>query len=165
MNYLAAHPHAARRSHDGEISSLVVAFRSEGKSFVYKERIGRYEGKVERDEVQSVRWPLRDEMAAKLYSGSCRGFIRLNGGEPDVEITPNESAALERLGNESAALQITSAQQLGNLATRFEELFTQLSKSHKSDPLAGDEIGPPFQSAILPEGTNQWTVNFSSPCP
>ena len=57
MNYLAAHQRAAQR-YNGEISSLVVAFRSGGKSFLYKERIEQYKGKVMRDEEQSVRFPL-----------------------------------------------------------------------------------------------------------
>jgi hypothetical protein len=163
MNYLAVRPNRVRRP-DGEVSSLVVAFRSGGKSFFYKERIQQHEGKVSRDEFQSIRWPLHDEGSARLYSGSCRAFIRFNNVR-DVEITPGESSAMDRLVEESGALQITSAQRLGFVANRLEALSAQISQSHKSDPRAGDDIGPPFQSAILSEGTSQWIVNFSSPCP
>ena len=164
MNYLAAHQRAAQR-YNGEISSLVVAFRSGGKSFLYKERIEQYKGKVMRDEEQSVRFPLSDEGDSRVFSGSCRHFIRFAGGNRDVEITPDDSSELDRLVKESKALEIDSAQQLGVLATNFEELFTKISESHKSDPFAGDEIGPPFQLAILPAGTDQWITSFAQPCP
>jgi hypothetical protein len=105
MNYLAAHQRAAQR-YNGEISSLVVAFRSGGKSFLYKERIERYKGKVMRDEEQSVRFPLSDEGDARVFSGSCRHFIRFAGGNRDVEITPDDSSELDRLVKESKALRL-----------------------------------------------------------
>jgi hypothetical protein len=61
--------------------------------------------------------------------GSCRHFIRFAGGNRDVEITPDDSSDLDRLVKESKALEITSAQQLGVLATNFEELFTKLVRA------------------------------------
>jgi hypothetical protein len=160
MNYLAIHPILQG---DGEIASITVVFRSNDRSFVYKERIVEHEGKVIRDEGQSVRWRLPENGSARLYSGSCRNFIKV-GGQRVVQLTPSESFSLDDLGKISNSIQIASAVQLGELGLRFERLFTELTKSHATDPGTGDDVGPPFQLAILPDGSKKWTTTFSSPC-
>jgi len=160
MNYLAIHP---IRREDGEIASIIVVFRSHDRSFAYKERIVEHEGKVIRDDGQSVRWTLPEKGFARLYSGSCRNFIK-GGGQRVVQLTQSESVSLDNIGNLSGSIQITSAEQLGELALRFEHLFTALTKSHATDPATGDDVGPPFQLATLPEGSEKWTTTFSSPC-
>jgi len=160
MSYLSVHP---MRHDDGEIASIIVIFRSSGRSFAYKERIVEHEGKVMRDDGQSVRWILSDNESARLYSGSCRNFVKV-GGQRAVQLTPSESVSLGDLGNMSRSTQIDSAVQLGELALRFEHLFTELTKSHATDPGAGDDVGPPFQLAILPVGSEKWTTTFSGPC-
>jgi hypothetical protein len=160
MRYLATHP---IQHGNGEIASLVVGFRAGGKSHVFRERIAKYDGKIVRDDEESVRWVLNDGGASRLYTGSCRNFIPIDGHRP-IEITRSESNALDGLGDESSNPQITSADQLGDLAIRFEELFSQISKNHATTPNSGDEIGPPFQLAVLPADSSEWITSFRDPC-
>lgn len=148
----------------GEIASLTVAFASNEKLYFYKERIISFRGHPIRDDGQSVRWSLSKNRAARLLSGSCRNFIRV-GGERAVEVSPSESQALDELFRQSRSIQINSANQLGDLANRFEDLLSNISKAHSSDPNIGDEIGPPFQKAIFSSASNNWTTTFSDPCP
>jgi hypothetical protein len=133
MHFLAAHL-KSNEHRDGEIASLAVAFRTGGKSFFYKERIARYEGKVVRDDEQSVRWPLVNGGSAILYSGSCRNFIGV-GGQRAVEITTSESSALENIARQIHGSQINSARQLGDLAMSLEQVLSTISKDHASDQI------------------------------
>jgi hypothetical protein len=160
IRYLATHP---IQHSNGEIASLIVGFRTGGRSHVFKERIAKYDGKVMRDDEQSIRWTLNDDGASRLYSGSCRNFIAVNGHRP-VEITTSELTALDGLGDKSRGPQITSAEQLGDMAMRFEQLFSQISRNHDSEPNSGDEIGPPFQLATLSAGSGRWITTFKEPC-
>jgi hypothetical protein len=163
MNYLAAHPKSIQKN-EGEIASLVVAFRFDGKPFFYKERISKYQGKVVRDDGQSVRWALSDQGAGLLYSGSCRNFIRVDG-QRTIEVTPSEALSLQKLGEEARSAKISTASDLGAIALKLEKRLTDINKSHATDPNIGDDIGPPFQLATLPENSSRWTTTFQNPCP
>jgi hypothetical protein len=161
MTYLASHPSS---SWNGEVASLLVAFRSDGKAFVYKERISGEGRKVFRDGPQSVRLELSNDGSDRLYSGSCRNFLKLGNGHRGIELSVFELDALNKLGTESKGMQITSAAKLGDLAMRYEALLTDISKAHASDPQVGDDIGPPFQLATLGTSSSRWSTRFSAPC-
>ena len=91
--------HGYYADRDGEIASLLVAFRSDGALHFYRERIISLNHKPQRDDAQSERWNLFDQGAAIAYAGSCRNLISLGGHPAPTPIPPGEKAKLNDWGS------------------------------------------------------------------
>ncbi len=163
INYLTTHPKAIQRE-EGEVASLIVSFKSGGKSHFYKERIGTSSnGEVLRDPGGSLRIALEDNKYFSNFSGSCRDLAE-DEGKYSGGITPQVSAILRNLSGE-LYFRIASINDLVGLAMKFEEELAHISKNHRSARNMGDIIGPPFQSVTLSPDSNRWVPHFKSPCP
>ncbi len=162
INFSVRNPKAIQ-SNDGEVASLIVAFKSNGTPYFFRERIVRYRGEVIRDDADSIRQPLEAVHSTIFYSGSCRNFVAVHGHRT-VEVTDSEAASLSRIGIEARSGDISSAQHLGDIAMKLELQLSKINKEHASDIVALDDIGPPYQQAILPKDSTEWITKFTDPC-
>jgi hypothetical protein len=162
IDTFASNP-AILRPQDGEITSLFVIFRSDEKSHFYKERIVQSQGKIVRDDLESVRWDLPETVYAHLTSGSCRNFVRVDGWPPTIRPTDAEKIILEKLATDLLARNKTVAE-LDKSLLLYEQNFATLNNNHALSSDDIDQIGPPYQTANFSDEKGAWQTNFTSPC-
>jgi hypothetical protein len=162
INVLKLDPSTTSRP-NGEIASLFVIFRSEGRSHFYKERIAQDQGGAIRDNLNSIRLDLPEIAYVHVTSGTCRNFVKVNGWPPTIKPTDSEKETLDTLATAMLTPNKT-AEQLDKALFLYEENFATISNNHAVSEDEKDQIGPPYQTARFSNEEEVWLTNFKDPC-